>query len=372
MTRMIVATMLIGMMTCSCGYAETSELPADEQNSSTVVLGYIPGWNEIPYDELPWDRMTHAAHAFMGCDEEGGLVPHEPTVPDPLLAEAAHKHGVKLILSIGGAASDTYLDPMARNPESLERFIKGVVQAVEVNNYDGIDLDWEHPETDQANQGFVKLLKGLRAALDELSNKHEGRPYLLTAAVNGWRFGVDGDVFAEYCDFVNVMTYDIAGPWSDYLGHGARLTASDSDISNGSGLSVETAMEFWSKDKGVPREKLLVGLPFYARGFRGLEPYTVVDEKNPELHSIYLYSEIAPRLQQGWTRHWNVENQVPWMSSPSGDEWVGYDDPQSIEVKTRWAREQGYGVIIWAIGQDRLQDGSYPLMDAISAGLEEE
>ena len=369
MNQMILATVAIGLLTCSCGLAETDGPVSGESQTPAVVLGYIPGWNQIPYDQLPWDRMTHAAHAFVGADAEGALVPHDPGVPDPLLAEAAHKHGVKLILSIGGAGSDAYLDPLARDPESLGRYIRNIVQAVEDNHYDGVDLDWEHPETEQANRGYVRMLSGLRAALNELSEKHNGRAYLLTAAVNGWRFGVDGEVFARNCDYVSVMSYDITGPWSDYLGHGASLTASDTDIRLGPGLSVETAMAFWSQDKGVPREKLLVGLPFYARGFRDLEPYSVVDQRDPDLHTIYLYSELVPKVEQGWVRHWNDENQVPWMSSPKGDEWVGYDDPQSIRTKTRWAREHGYGLIIWAIGQDRLPDGSYPLMDAVSEGL---
>lgn len=368
MNRMLLLITLVGLASCSHAICETEGSEEVGPASPGIVLGYIPSWNEIDYQELPWDRMTHAAHAFVGAKEDGSLVPNDG-VPDAQLAKAAHEHGVKLLLSIGGAASDAYLNPMAHNPESLQRFIVGMIEAVEANDYDGIDLDWEHPETDQANQGYVRLMTGLRAALDGLSEKHDGRAYLLTAAVNGWRSDVEGEVFAANCDFVNVMTYDIIGPWSNYLGHAARLTVSDTDIQNDSNLSIETAMKFWSQTKGVPREKLLVGLPFYARGFRDLKPYSVNEELSAELHTIYLYNELAPKLDQGWTRQWSAENKVPWMTSPSGDESIGYDDPESIAGKVRWAQDHGYGVIIWAIGQDRLQDGSYPLMQAISDEL---
>ena len=364
MNHTLTAIALIGLSACSCVLGDSDET-AQAEDAPGIVLGYIPGWNEIDYMDLPWEQMTHAAHAFVGANEDGSLAPQDG-VPDPQLAMAAHEHGVKLILSIGGAASDVYLNPMAQSPDSLSRFIGEVIEAVRANDYDGIDLDWEHPQTEQAQEGYARLLKGLRAALDDLSKQNGGRPYLLTTAVNGWRFGVPGEVFTENCDFVNVMTYDIIGPWSNYLGHHARLTASQTDINNGSDLSIESAMLFWSQTKGVPAEKLLVGLPFYARGFRELTPYSVVEEKNSELHTIYIYSELAKKLEQGWTRQWNVENRAPWMTSPDGGESVGFDDPESIAGKVRWARDHGYGVMIWAIGQDRLSDGSYPLIQAVS------
>jgi len=367
MNHTLTVIVLIGLTACSWACAESQDTQHTEITPG-VVLGYIPGWNEIEYSDLPWGQMTHAAHAFVGANEDGSLVFQEG-VPDAKLAAAAHEHGVKLILSIGGAGSDAYLNPMAQDPASLSRFIAEVIEAVRANDYDGIDLDWEHPESDVANEGYTRLLTGLRAALDGLGEQQGGRRYLLTAAVNGWRFGVPGEVFAENCDFINVMTYDIIGPWSNYLGHHARLTASPTDIRSGSDLSIESAMAFWSQTQGVPAEKLLVGLPFYARGFRELTPYSVVEEKQAELHTIYLYNELAEKLEQGWTRQWHAENQVPWMTAPDGGESVGFDDPESIATKVRWARDHGYGVMIWAIGQDRLQDGTYPLMQAISDEL---
>jgi len=255
-----------------------------------------------------------------------------------------------------------------QKPDALERYISEVTEAIVENDYDGVDLDWEHPETTEAIRGYTSILEGLRKALDELGEQ-QGRQYLLTVAVNGWRFGVPGEVFAANADLVNVMTYDMAGPWSHYLGHHARLKAAETDEQHGEGLSIITAMEFWSQTMGIPRGRLLVGLPFYARGFEQMEPFSVVEEKNEELHKTYLYNELAALEEQGWTRQWNDTNQTPWLISPTGDAAIGYDDAQSIGAKVRWAQDHGHGVMIWAIGQDRLADGSYPLMQAVTDSM---
>jgi chitinase len=50
--------------------------------------------------------------------------------------------------------------------------------------------------------------------------------------------------------------------------------------------------------------------------------------------NIQLYSPKRPfydDLSAGWTRVWNDEQKVPYAYH--GDQWVGYDDLQSIEIK---------------------------------------
>jgi chitinase len=44
---------------------------------------------------------------------------------------------------------------------------------------------------------------------------------------------------------------------------------------------------------------------------------------------------------------------------------IGYDDAESIGIKTRWAMQQGFrGVFFWQIGGDLLPDGTNPLQEA--------
>ena len=44
---------------------------------------------------------------------------------------------------------------------------------------------------------------------------------------------------------------------------------------------------------------------------------------------------------------------------------IGYDDAESVAIKTEWAMEQGFrGVFFWQVAADRLPDGSHPLQEA--------
>ncbi len=43
------------------------------------------------------------------------------------------------------------------------------------------------------------------------------------------------------------------------------------------------------------------------------------------------YYEICQKLQMGWTRVWNEEQKVPYAYN--GNEWVGYEDIQSLKFK---------------------------------------
>jgi chitinase len=44
-----------------------------------------------------------------------------------------------------------------------------------------------------------------------------------------------------------------------------------------------------------------------------------------------LFLWICDNLANGWTRGWNDEQKVPYVYK--GDQWVGYDDFESLEIK---------------------------------------
>lgn len=62
------------------------------------------------------------------------------------------------------------------------------------------------------------------------------------------------------------------------------------------------------------------------------------------------------------------EQMSPYMFR--GNQWVGYDNAESIRIKTRYAVDNGLGgVMLWAVDYDdhrnRCGEGAFPLLRAI-------
>lgn len=333
-----------------------------------ILLAYLPGWRELNLDAVPWDHLTHLCHAFVRGTPEGELVT-SANLPSRELTDRAHRAGVQVLLSIGGARSDGYLNPIAADPDRLARFVSQVVKIVEDNGYDGVDLDWEHPDSESSAQGMIDMVRALRGALGECQ-AGTGKRYLFTAAVTGeWAYRhIPTEVFRDHFDFLNVMTYDLAGSWSRYAGHHAPLGLSSQAKEVGA-KSIETSINHWLVDRGLPPSRLVLGLPAYGRGFRGIpHPYAPIT-KDPDKHTEYGYSELAKKIAQGWTVQ-RLDNGEPWLVSPDRSEFIGFDDPDSIRQKTIWALGKGLrGVFFWQVLADRLPDGSHPLIESAHQAL---
>ena len=84
------------------------------------------------------------------------------------------------------------------------------------------------------------------------------------------------------------------------------------------------------------------------------------------------FKSIVKLIQdQGWTRTWDDQTKNPWITAPGGAGVIGYDDAESISLKTAWAMQQGFkGVFFWQIGGDLLPDGTNPLQEAARLKLD--
>ena len=142
-------------------------------------------------------------------------------------------------------------------------------------------------------------------------------------------------------DWVNVMTYDFTGDWTDYAGHHSPLFAS-SKQPGGSRRSTEATMKYLLEERGMPADRLAVGIPLYGRGFAVAEPYAstkgVPKARIPQGDYRNLH-----KLQQSRAgpARWDDETKNPWLVSPDRSAVIGYDDAESVALKTEWAMKQG-------------------------------
>ena len=344
-------------------------LPQQTNKVDKVFVGYV----YRPPAKINFKLYTHLCHAFITADENGVMRTNR-NVPSRELTTQAHEVGVKVLLSLGGWGWDKQFAAMVSKPEAEDRYVQSVLAMVDAFDYDGIDLDWEYPDTTEEVAGFERLAKRFRKQLDILGVKKK-RPMIQTmaAAANAstlkW---LSNELLLETMDWVNVMTYDMAGDWTDYAGHHSPLFASAKQP--GSPRSTELSMKYLVA-RGMPANRLALGIPLYGKGFAVSEPYASTKDRKPGQRAPGgHYSRLAQlQKEQGWIRQWDDETKNPWLVAPDRSAVIGYDDAESIALKTEWAMKLGLrGVFFWEINQDRLADGTNPLQEAARKKLDEQ
>jgi chitinase len=326
-----------------------------------VFVGYLFGRPT----KIHYGLYTHLCHAFLTADEHGN-VQKRRDVPSKMITAEAHRAGVKVLISLGGWGWDRQFASIVASPQAFDRYTKAVLEIVDSSDYDGIDLDWEYPDTKEEVSGFDRLARHFRKELDAIGRRKD-RAMVLTMAASSnpetlrW---LGKPLLLDTMDWINVMTYDYSGPWLPYAGHNAPLHASSKQPGGGP-RSTERSMRFLTEQQGIPADRLAVGIPLYGRGFAVSKPYESTKDAPKTRVPGGNYSNIVKLIDAGWERTWDDETGTPWLTSPDHKMVIGYDDARSVALKTEWAMKQGFrGVFFWQIGADLLPDGTNPLQEA--------
>ncbi len=343
--------LLLGLSPAVLGQAKTPPKPK-------VFVGYVFGETA----SVDCSLYTHLCDAFLPGP---GKVRGRQRVPDIDLVRKAHAAGVKVQVSLGGWGWDEQFAALGKGREEEDRYVRRVMGVVDMNDYDGIDLDWEYPDAAEEVVTFERLARRFRKELDTLAVKKD-RPMLLTMAASSntptlrW---LDTAFLVETMDWINVMTYDYTGPWTDHAGHHAPLHASKKQP--GPQRSLEDTVNFLVNDRKLPADRVVLGLPLYGWGFAVAAPYASTKNGRRDAPAEVNYKDILPLMSQGWSRQWDDETSTPWLIAPHTPTVIAYDDERSIALKTDWALARGLrGVFFWQVNGDALPNGTHPLQSA--------
>lgn len=198
-----------------------------------------------------------------------------------------------------------------------------------------------------------------------------GSTYSLSVAIGAgdWRSGYSYDIPAIFatCDFVNLMSYDLHGVWEGKTGIHAALYKSSRD---NTGSNVDYSVKYLL-NKGVPKNKLIVGIPAYGQAFRLLNPNNngVGAPASANGASTPKFNEICQKVNSRQLEYrWDNDQKVPYAFR--GTEWVGYDDVRSVTEKANYIRNLDVGgAMIWALDSDDFRNvcglGNFPLISTI-------
>ncbi|HET9775913.1 MAG TPA: glycoside hydrolase family 18 protein [Gemmatimonadaceae bacterium] len=357
------------------------------------VVGYLASWGVrskgTAIADLPAADLTHLFYAFaeiapdgsvtmanscldVGACGEGKTLPDKPAGNFGELQRLKRRYPhLKLTISIGGWGGSARFSDAALTDSSRRRFASSAIDLFIrkwPGLFDGIDIDWEFPvegglkgnvERPEDKRNFTLLLAELRRELDE-QGARDHRHYELTIAASARPSeiaNIELDQIVPLLDFINVMTYDYHTGGSIAHFNAPLFPAANDPTPE---LTVDASMRAFQQG-GAPREKLLVGVPFFARAYGGVPNvnggFLQQSSKRPadwrdsdgDWRRLSRTRLVNPR----YTRHWEPSAQVPWLYEPRSGTWISYDDPESVRAKMKYVRDNHLGgVVIWEIGAD--------------------
>lgn len=239
-----------------------------------------------------------------------------------------------------------------------------------VGVFDGIDIDWEFPgggglpynsvsPADKTN--FTLLLAEFRRQLNQLTAQ-TGRPYALTVAIGAGADKIDNTEpgpYSQHLDWINLMSYDYHGGF-EAQGPTNFQSNLHVDPNNPATGVVKTYATETAVNKllaaGVPASKVVVGIPFYGRGWTGVpsgganglyQPATGPARGTYE-QGIEDYKVLAPRNAP---KFYHPITKQLWTYN--GTEFWSFDDPVVIATKAAYVNNLGLGgLFAWSLDGD--------------------
>ncbi|TLD14866.1 hypothetical protein PspLS_10880, partial [Pyricularia sp. CBS 133598] len=276
------------------------------------IIGYYEAWNYknecigMGIQDIPIGSLTHLYYSLGYIKPDSyDIIPMDDGNPPPYDIVSSESKRAKFI-------------------DKLKTFMTRY-------GFDGVDLDWEYPgEPDRGGKpddgvNFTKLLREMRKAFDGMAGGH--KEITFTAPTSYWYLRhFDIKASAEAADAVNVMAYDLHGIW---------------DANNPIGPTVLA-------HSNLTEINLALNL-FWRCLYKGGAAKGPCTDNSGTLS----YAEIMDIIDANkLTPYHDKENAVKWITW-GGDQWVSYDDFDTIQQKIEFANALGLGgLLIWAVDLD--------------------
>ncbi|MCP3100211.1 glycosyl hydrolase family 18 protein [Myxococcus sp. K15C18031901] len=384
-------------------------------STSKRIVAYFTQWGiygrNYQVANIPAAKLTHVNYAFSNVSADGKCVLGDlfadidkgggwPGEWDPgqlrgnfraLKELKKTQPHLKVLISVGGWTWSTYFSRAAASAASRTAFVKSCVDlfirgqfpgVTPVNGegvFDGIDIDWEYPvggglpgntNSPADKQNYTLLMAEFRSQLNAVTAQ-TGKPYLLTIAT-----GASPDLLANkqetknlsnVLDWINVMSYDYHGAFESTVNFHSALNRVTGDPAASTGFytdgSVAKMLEL-----GVAPEKIVVGVPFYGRGWGGVPNVNnglfqsgvptkgTWDDGQSGLTGVFDYKDIKANYERagsGYSKFVHPEARQAYVYSPSTGVWIAYDDPSTLNAKADYILNKGLGgAMFWELSGD--------------------
>lgn len=381
-------------------------ISADQPLFRNVI--YYADWSvysEFYPSSMDPKSITHINFAFMAIDENGDLklsddyadfqiatipelagisyeAPYAGVIGALSVLKLKNPH-LNIGVSVGGWGESGQFHGVAKDKVKRQNFANNIVKFIEYLGFDFVDIDWEHPTVSREGcpggpedtENFTLLMKELRNALDKLGEKN-GRHYELSIAMSAelsMLKVIEYDKVLEYVDFINMMTYDLAGSWNSYTSHHTPLYTNEAYNHNTmyAQNSADACINYFQETYGntIDYKKILVGVAAYTRGWAGVQD-DGLDKDNPGLFATakpnsvkgpdgtmdgtYAFSDFDTMIKEyDLVEYFDNKAKAAYYYSPTKGYFFTGDNEISVAAKGKYVKDKELGgLIMWMASQD--------------------
>lgn len=327
-----------------------AEMPAREKSScnlNKIVYGWHPYWSGNTYQNYDWDLISHFSYFSYEVDPASGNANTTHGFASSAAVTAAIASGntkVTLCATMFGSSNNaTFL----ANATAKQTLITNLINLVQSRGAHGVNIDFEQtPASQKTNFAnfMVDLANQMHAAIP-------GSHVSTVLYAVDWSDIYDFPVMNATVDHFIIMGYDYY--------YGGSNTAGPTDplfhFGNTYNYTLSRSVTYYL-NKGCPKNKLVLGLPFYGREWKTqtttipsstIGTGTAVLFKNFKANANGYYSNSnlqfdADSYSEGYTFNNGTNNKQMFISND-----IGFRKRLELINNTGLA-----GLGIWALGQD--------------------
>lgn len=306
-------------------------------------MSYIYFGNNSSYEgyvDRTKGSLDEISPNYFNLDNNGDL--ELTTAIDTDFISNMHDKGVKVVPFLSNHWDREKGKAALQNGEALA---EQIAKAVKTYKLDGVNVDIENMTEAEREEyvGFVKILNKKLPADKIIAVAVAPNPF---RSDKGWQGSYDYAALAKYSDYLMIMAYD-----EHYQGGPAGPVASYNFVEN----SIKYALE------RAPKEKLVLGLPFYGRlwkngaayggyGISAVDVEKLVAEYNGKvtIDSVTKSPKAVITIKQG-----DKKPKVFGSTLTAGTYTIWYENEQSIKYKLTLVQKYDLkGTGSWSLGQE--------------------
>ncbi len=316
------------------------------------VLGWHPYWaTQADIDGYQYSNLTTIAYFSYEVNPADGSATSIHSWNTTPVVEAAHSHGVKVVLT-ATLFGDTATHQLLTNVPARNALINNLVNVVSNRGGDGVCIDFEGVGS------WAGATTNMTAFLSNLTARfHQDLPgsevSVALPSVDWYANFAVSNLDKAGMDYAVIMGYDYYYSGSSTPGPVAPLFSSAQWVGASSWCSVNSSMNYYL-GKGISTNKLMLGVPYYGRRWAAA---------STNLGAASLGSSYSAALTYGacktgaatYGKKWDNNGSVPYYvyTNASGTAYqCFYDDTTSLGMKYDLSNSKGMGGIgIWNLTQ---------------------